>query len=130
MKAGDVPRGPQSRAARLAMVAVPLGFFGVFFAYPVATILDRGLGRRGRHNIVDLVTDTLGEFAPELLTTNFAAEMWALFESGELRPDSALSGIHIKDETPADLGQVVLAIEDARREEMLRRERESEADAV
>ena len=50
-------RGPQSRAARLAMVIVPLSFFAVFFAYPLATILDRGLARRGRHNIVDLVTD-------------------------------------------------------------------------
>ena len=52
-----VARGPQSRAARLAMVALPLAFFAVFFAYPIATILDRGLGRRGRHSIVDLVTD-------------------------------------------------------------------------
>jgi RIO kinase 1 len=73
------------------------------------------------------ITETLGQFAPELLETNFAAQMWELFESGELRPDSALSGIYIKDETPADLGQVVLAIEDARREEMLRRERDSAA---
>ncbi|MEO8692069.1 MAG: iron ABC transporter permease [Acidimicrobiales bacterium] len=54
---GNVPRGPQSRVARLAMVAVPLCFFAIFFAYPVATILDRGLGRRGRHNIADLFTD-------------------------------------------------------------------------
>lgn len=73
------------------------------------------------------ITDALGQVAPELLVTNFAAQMWALFESGELRPDSALSGIYIKDDAPADLGQVVLAIEDARREEMLRRERENVA---
>jgi thiamine transport system permease protein len=53
----DMARGPQSRTARLAMVAVPFSFFAVFFAYPIATILDRGLARRGRHNIVDLVTD-------------------------------------------------------------------------
>ena len=31
---------------------------------------------------------TLGRFAPELLATEFAREMWALFEQGELRPDS------------------------------------------
>lgn len=71
------------------------------------------------------ITETLGRFAPELLDTRFAAEMWALFEEGELKPDSKLTGIHIKDETPADLDQVVLAIEDARYQEMARREREA-----
>ncbi len=104
---------------------------------PVIIDLPQAVDAAGNNNAfamlerdVNNITDTLGQFAPELLTTNFAAEMWALFESGELRPDSALSGIHIKDDTPADLGQVVLAIEDARREEMLRRERESEAGAM
>lgn len=74
---------------------------------------------------VNNITETLGRFAPELLETNFAREMWALFEQGELTADSALTGIHIEDETPADLDQVVLAIEDARYQEMQRRERES-----
>lgn len=75
------------------------------------------------------VTETLGRFAPELLETRFAQEMWALFEQGELKPESKLTGIHIKDETPADLDQVVFAIEDARYQEMARREREAEAAA-
>jgi RIO kinase 1 len=75
---------------------------------------------------VNNVTETLGQFAPELLQTNFAAEMWQLFEQGELKPESVLTGIHIKDETPADVGQVVLAIDEAREQEMLRRERERE----
>lgn len=104
---------------------------------PVIIDLPQAVDAAGNNNAFAMlerdvmnITDTLGQFAPELLTTNFAAEMWALFESGELRPDSALSGIYIKDETPADLGQVVHAIEDARREEMLRRERESEAGAM
>lgn len=101
---------------------------------PVIIDLPQAVNAAGNNNAfamlerdVGNITNTLGQFAPELLATNFAAEMWELFESGELRADSALSGIHIKDDTPADLGQVVLAIEDARREEMLRRERESVA---
>jgi RIO kinase 1 len=69
------------------------------------------------------VTETLGRFAPELLETKYADEMWALFEQGELKPDTALTGIHIKDETPADVEEVVFAIEDARFQEMARRER-------
>ena len=52
-----VVRGPSSPAARLTMVALPLCFFAVFFAYPIASILDRGLARRGRHNFIDLITD-------------------------------------------------------------------------
>jgi RIO kinase 1 len=73
------------------------------------------------------ITEALGRFAPELLETDFAGEMWALFEQGELKPDSTLTGIHIKDEKPPDLEQVVDAIEDARYQEMLRRERETAA---
>jgi RIO kinase 1 len=73
------------------------------------------------------ITETLGRFAPELLDTRFAEEMWALFQQGELKPESALTGIHIQDDTPANLDQVVSAIEDARYQEMARREREREA---
>ena len=35
----------------------------------------------------------LGGFAPELLDTlHYGEEMWALFEAGELQPDTALTG--------------------------------------
>lgn len=101
---------------------------------PVIIDLPQAVNAAGNNNAfamlerdVKNITDTLGRFAPELLQTSFAAEMWQLFEQGELKPQSALTGIHIKDESPPELGQVVLAIEDARREEMSRRERESAA---
>ena len=76
---------------------------------------------------VNNITDTLGQFAPELRETNFALEMWALFEQGELKPDSALTGFPPKVEVAVNLEEVVLAIDDARREEMFRREREKAA---
>lgn len=101
---------------------------------PVIIDLPQAVDAAGNNNAfamlerdVSNITETLGRFAPELLETRFAHEMWALFEQGELKPDSALTGIHIKDETPADLEQIVLAIDDAREEEMRRRERESAA---
>lgn len=75
------------------------------------------------------ITDTLGRFAPELLVSEYAREMWALFEQGELKPDSRLSGIFIKDETSADLGDVILAIDEAR-DEAVRRQRGREEAAV
>jgi RIO kinase 1 len=100
---------------------------------PVIIDLPQAVNAAGNNNAfamlerdVNNVTETLGQFAPELLQTNFAAEMWQLFEQGELKPESVLTGIHIKDETPADVGQVVLAIDEAREQEMLRRERERE----
>jgi RIO kinase 1 len=100
---------------------------------PVIIDLPQAVDAAGNNNAFTMlerdvknITETLGRSAPELLETNFAAEMWALFEQGELKPDSLLTGIHVKDEAPPDLGQVVLAIEDARYQEMLRRERESE----
>ena len=103
---------------------------------PVIIDLPQAVNAAGNNNAFAMlerdvrnVTETLGQFAPELLQTNFAEEMWALFEQGELKPESVLTGIHIKDETPADLGEVVLAIEDARREEMFRREREKESES-
>jgi RIO kinase 1 len=99
---------------------------------PVIIDLPQAVDAAGNNNAFAMlerdvrnITETLGRFAPELLETRFANEMWALFEQGELKSDSTLTGIHIKDETPADLDQVVLAIEDARYQEMLRRERES-----
>ena len=64
---------------------------------------------------------TLGRFAPELLESEFALEMWALYEQGELTADSKLTGVFARDETTADAAGVLLVVEDAR-EEALRRE--------
>jgi RIO kinase 1 len=71
---------------------------------------------------VNNLRSTLGKFAPQLLETDFAMEMWALFEKGELRPDSILTGTFIRDNTAADLNRVMTAIDEAR-EEAVRRQR-------
>jgi RIO kinase 1 len=75
---------------------------------------------------VNNVSATLGRFAPELLGTRFAEEMWALYEQGLLRPDSVLSGEFASNEVAADVATTLLAIEDAR-DEALRRQRGREA---
>ena len=71
---------------------------------------------------VNNIRSALGKFAPQLLETDFAMEMWALFEKGELRPDSILTGTFIRDDTAADLNRVMTAIDEAR-EEAVRRQR-------
>jgi RIO kinase 1 len=70
---------------------------------------------------VNNLRSTLGRFAPELLITEFAREMWALFEQGELRPETRLTGIFAADETVVDPDDVMLIIDDAREEEVQRR---------
>jgi RIO kinase 1 len=70
---------------------------------------------------VNNIRGTLGRFAPELLKTEFAREMWAQYEQGELTADSKLTGVFARDERTADADGVLVAVEDAR-EEALRRE--------
>jgi RIO kinase 1 len=73
---------------------------------------------------VNNLRTTLGRFAPELLDTEFAAEMWSLFEQGELLPESELTGIYAVEETAADPDAVMLVIEDAREEAIQRQLRQ------
>jgi len=70
---------------------------------------------------VNNLRGTLGRFAPEILQTEFAREMWAQYEQGELTADSTLTGVCARDERAANADSVLLAVEDAR-EEALRRE--------
>jgi RIO kinase 1 len=69
---------------------------------------------------------TLGRFAPQLLTTEYAHEMWSLFEKGELHGDTQLSGIFVTDASAVDADGVLQVIDDAR-EEAIRRELGREA---
>ncbi len=75
------------------------------------------------------LAETLGRFAPELLDTDYAREMWAVFEAGELKPETPLTGIFISDETAADVESVVVAIDDAREEALRRQQGREEAAA-
>jgi RIO kinase 1 len=70
---------------------------------------------------VNNLRSTLGRFAPELLATEYAREMWALFQQGTLRPESPLTGVFAREESATDPAGVMLVIEDAR-EEAIRRE--------
>jgi RIO kinase 1 len=65
-----------------------------------------------------------------LLETEYAREIWQLYESGELTPDSLLTGRFARDPTPADVKAVLDQIEDERREAELRQQRREQADAA
>ena len=67
---------------------------------------------------VNNIRNTLGRFAPELLETEFAREMWSLLEQGELTADGELTGIFAREERQTDPESVLAVIDDAREEAM------------
>ncbi|MNV79472.1 RIO1 family protein [compost metagenome] len=69
-----------------------------------------------------------GRFAPELKSTRYAQEMWALYEAGELRPDSPLTGLFEDDEHAADVAGVMREIDAARLDDARRRAALAEAE--
>jgi len=61
-----------------------------------------------------------GQFAPELLATDYGNEIWALYQSSHLHPDSVLTGRFEHDEKPVDLNGVMREINDTLKEEEAR----------
>ncbi|NCT68610.1 MAG: serine protein kinase RIO [Rhodanobacteraceae bacterium] len=103
---------------------------------PVIIDLPQAVDAAGNNNALAMlerdvgnINACLGRFAPELLATGHAREMWALFENGELQPDSALTGLFAQDETPADVEAVMDAINDARAEALIRQQGREAAEA-
>ncbi len=88
----------------------------------VVSAAGNNAARRMLQRDVNNLTLSLGRFAPDLLSTHYAEEMWALYEAGELRPDSELTGEFEFDESVADLDSVQLAIRDAREEALIRQQ--------
>lgn len=76
---------------------------------------------------VNNIRSSLARFAPELLQTEFAREMWALYEQGELHPDVSLTGEFFRDDAPADADSVLQVIDDARQEAIHRLGRSDDA---
>jgi len=69
-----------------------------------------------------------GQYAPELLETRYAKEMWALYEEGKLTPDTALTGQFDESDEAADVDSVVAEIKAALAEEEERIQRIMDAD--
>ncbi|WP_456954691.1 PA4780 family RIO1-like protein kinase [Lysobacter sp. HA35] len=78
---------------------------------------------------VNNLTASLGRWAPELLDTWYGEEMWALYEAGELQPDTPLTGKFTHDHSSVDLDSVRDAINDARELALIRQQgREAQDD--
>ena len=77
---------------------------------------------------INNMTDYYAQYAPELLETKYAKEMWALYEEGDLTPETVLTGIFEEDTQEADVDSVVQEIKAAFAEEQERKERIRDAE--
>lgn len=114
-----------------------LSEFNILLSAEGPTIIDlpQAVDAAGNNNAfrmllrdVGNVTDYCGRFAPELLDTEYAYEIWKLFQSSELKPDSELTGKYVHDAAIADVGGVLHQIEEARREQEIRQRGREEAE--
>ncbi len=103
---------------------------------PVIIDLPQAVNAAGNNNAfrilerdVNNMRATFGRAAPELLETEYAHEIWALYEDGALTPTTPLTGRFTHDTTAADVEGVLLHIEDERfeAEERQRRREASES---
>jgi RIO kinase 1 len=104
---------------------------------PVIIDLPQAVDAAGNNNAfamlerdVNNMRASFGRAAPELLETQFAHELWKLYEAGELLPESVLTGRFARDPAAADVDGVLAQIEDERREAEARQRRREAADAA
>ena len=69
---------------------------------------------------VNNLTTYFSQYAPELATTQYGKEIWALYEHGALHPDVELTGRFDRKLAPVDLEGVMREIDDARAVEAAR----------
>ena len=65
--------------------------------------------------------DFFGQFAPELLATQYGPEMWSLYQSGLLSNETPLTGHYERAHADVDMQAVLREIDDARAEDAARR---------
>lgn len=104
---------------------------------PVVIDLPQAVNAAGNNNAfqmlerdVDNMRMTFGRAAPELLETQYAHEIWKLYQASELKPDTPLSGRFTHETAAADVGAVLEQIEEARREAEARQRGREAAEAA
>ncbi len=103
---------------------------------PVIIDLPQAVDAAGNNNArtllerdVSNLSDYFGRFAPELLTTEYGKEIWALYAHGDLTLDTQLTGRFRHTNKPVDLKSVMREIDDIKKAEEMRLLRMAEAKA-
>jgi RIO kinase 1 len=104
---------------------------------PVIIDLPQAVNASGNNNAFRMLDRdvrnmrlTFSRGAPELLDTDYAREMWDLYEAGKLRPDTVLTGRRIRKQSAVNVSDVLDQIEDARLEAEARQRGREEAQAA
>ena len=79
---------------------------------------------------VNNLRDFFGQFAPELLPTQFGPEIWNLYQAGLLSNETALTGHFERKHADVDMQAVLREIDDARAEDAARRLRMATATVI
>jgi RIO kinase 1 len=90
---------------------------------PVIIDLPQATNASGNNNAFRLLDRDIANMrsifartAPELMQTQYAREIWELYEAGDLHPDTVLTGRHVRREAMADVDAVLDQIQEARLE--------------
>ena len=101
---------------------------------PVIIDLPQAVDAAGNNHAKDMLArdvknlaDYFGQFAPELLKTQYAKEIWALYERGDLTVDSPLTGRFAETNKAVDMQSVMREIKNAEFQEAARLSRLAEA---
>lgn len=79
---------------------------------------------------IDNMTNYYAQYAPDLLKTQYAKEIWTLYEAGDLHPDTELTGTFSQVDKAADVDSVLEEIKAVLAEEEKRQERLRTAEGI
>ena len=79
---------------------------------------------------VNNMTSYYGQYAPQLLKSRYAQEMWALYENAELTPETQLTGLFKENTNSVNVDTVLEEIKAAFAEEEARLRRIQEAEEI
>jgi RIO kinase 1 len=101
---------------------------------PIIIDLPQAVDAAGNNHAKDMLArdvnnlaNYFGQFAPELLTTQYAKEIWALYERGDLTIESKLTGHFAETKKAVDMQSVMREIKNAEFQESARLKRLAEA---
>lgn len=104
---------------------------------PIIIDLPQAVDAAGNNHAMSMLerdvgnlADFFGQFAPELINTQYGKEIWALYAKGALTPETVLTGKFKQDDKPVDLKSVVRVIDAVRDDEAKKQMRLAEAKAA
>jgi RIO kinase 1 len=96
--------------------------------FPVIIDLPQAVDAAGNNHAqrmllrdVGNLRDFFGQFAPELLATDYGPEIWSLYQTGTLSNETALTGRYERAHADVDMQAVLREIDDARADDAARR---------